>query len=80
MDLITRQPFPGQRLDFRSWEEWGVVCFPRGSSPGVCFSTELACSLWVLAAVDHEKWDMASFMYLPIYEAWLPGLLAAPAS
>lgn len=56
--------------------------FPRGSRLAVYFSTEslLVCSLWVLAVVDHEEWDMASFMYLPIYEAWLPGLVAAPAS
>lgn len=56
--------------------------FPRGSRLAVYFSTEslLVCSLWVLAAVDLEEWDMASFMYLPIYEAWLPGLVAAPAS
>lgn len=31
MDLITRQRFPGQRLDFRIWqEEQGMVCLPGG--------------------------------------------------
>ena len=53
MDLITRQRFPGQRLDFRIWEEtgWGDGMFARVSTPEVCsVESSLACSTWVPAA------------------------------
>ena len=45
MDLTTRQWFPGQRLDFRIWEEEpGMVCLPGGRGPVLeCISPLSPC-------------------------------------